>query len=326
MSTARQPLREDAETATRRCDNRNTLDWNDLKYLLALQRGGSLAAAAKELGATKATVSRRLAALESALGTRLLERKPSGVSLTAAGTAAVSAAREFEQVAASLDARIATAGDDSPRGTVRFTAPQWIAGRFVIPALPELLQRHPELEVQLVGTNRLLNLAEREADLALRNVRPSQQSLVVRRVAWLGGCVYASDLYLERKGRPRSRQDLAHHDLLVYEGLGGMPGFEWMRDAPGDANIAFSANDPDALLSAASAGLGLCAAPCLLGDVHPALVRVESLGLGRCEMFLVCPEELHRAPRVRAVSDFVAEVRERNRQLIDPFGARGPGT
>jgi len=296
------------------------MDWNDLKYLLAVHRRGSLAAAAKELGVTKATMSRRLSALEEAVGSQLFERTPSGVVLTPIGLATVSTAEDMEQAAAALDARIASAGDDQPRGVVRFTAPQWIAARFIIPFLPELKARYPELEVQLAGTNQVLNIAQREADLGLRNVRPSQQSLSVRKVTPIGGCIYGSQLYLQRKGKPASKTALSGHDLLVYEGLGGMPGFEWMADAPHGARIAFRANDPEALISAAAAGLGLTAVPCLLGDSQPGLERVEALGVSRCEMFLICPEELRQAPRVRAVSDFVADVLARHRAQIDPFG------
>jgi DNA-binding transcriptional LysR family regulator len=243
------------------------------------------------------------------------------VVITAAGRAAVSAAEEIEQTTASLDARLAQVNDARPRGVVRFTAPAFIAERFVIPHLPELKERHPELEVQLVGSNRLLNIAQREADLALRNVRPEQQSLTVRKVLSLAGCVYGSQLYLQRKGVPRDRGALHGHDLLVYEGLGGMPGFEWMREPQPGAAIAFRANDPESLVSAAAAGLGLAAVPCLVGDAHSALARVETLGIGRCDLFLVCPEELARAPRVRATSDFVAELLLRHRAEIDPFTA-----
>lgn len=291
------------------------------EYLLALHRRGSLAAAAKELGVTKATISRRLAALEEAARAQLFERTPNGVVITAAGRAVVSAAEEMEQATASLDARLAAVNDAQPRGTVRFTAPAFIAERFVIPYLPELKQRYPELELQLVGSNRLLNIAQREADLALRNVRPNQQSLTLRKVLSLAGCVYASQPYLQRKGVPRDREALRGHDLLVYEGLGGMPGFEWMHEPPPGAAIAFRANDPESLVSASAAGLGLCAVPCLIGDARAALVRVETLGIGRCDLFLVCPDELKQAPRVRATSDFVTELLSRHRTEIDPFAA-----
>ncbi|HEV3189828.1 MAG TPA: LysR family transcriptional regulator, partial [Polyangiaceae bacterium] len=288
------------------------MDWNDLRYLLAMHRHGSLARAAKGLGVTKATMSRRLAALEEALGTRLFDRKPGGATLTAAGREVVATAEDIDQSARALEGRLAAATDAKPSGTVRVTAPQWLAARFVIPFLPDLKKRYPTLDVQLVGTNQILNLAQHEADLALRNVWPSQASLTARKVVELGGCVYASSLYLERKGTPNARDALAGHDLLVYEGLGGMPGFEWMRE-PGHGTIAFRANDPEALVSAATAGLGLAAVPCLLGDAQPSLVRVKALGFGRCDLFLVAHEQLRRTPRVRVVSDFIAELLVRHR-------------
>jgi DNA-binding transcriptional LysR family regulator len=296
------------------------LDWNDLRYLLALHRGGSLAAAAKSLSVTKATISRRLSALEEAVGTPLFERKPNGLQLTAAALEAVATAEEMERASAALESRISAAADTQPRGSVRFTAPPWIAERFVIPALPELKQAYPELEVHLVGSNQLLNVAQRECDLALRNVAPSQSSLVARKVQPIGGAMYGSKLYLERKGTPKTR-DLTGHDLLLYQGMNGMPGFEWMADTDTHGGkIAFRANDPEALVSAACAGLGLTAVPCMLADVKPELTRIDALGSGRSPMFLVMPEDLRGTPRVRVVADFVAELLLRHRSVIDPLG------
>ncbi len=170
------------------------VDWNDLKYLLAVERRGSLAAAAKELGVTKATASRRLAALEAALGARLVERNPKGLTLTAAGREAADSARQVGDVVVGLADRVGKVSDAKPRGTVRLTAPPWLAERCLIPALPELAARYPELEVELAGTNRLLNLAQREADLAIRNVKPTQQGLFARKIGEIGGRVYASKL------------------------------------------------------------------------------------------------------------------------------------
>src|SRR5437667_3972209 len=153
------------------------MDWNDLRYLLAVHRHGSLARAAKELKVTKGTAGRRLAALESALGARLVERKPTGFVLTDAGRAAIDAAESVDSTLVTLRDSLVGAGDTQPRGAVRMTAPHWLAARFIIPELPELKTRHPHLDVQLVGTNQLLNLAQREADVAIRNVRPAHKSL-----------------------------------------------------------------------------------------------------------------------------------------------------
>lgn len=291
------------------------LDWNDLRFLLAVRRQGSLASAAKSLGVTKATVSRRLAALEMAAAARLFDRKPTGMELTAAGHELAAAAEEIVRALRSVEERIALASDAKPAGTVRLTAPQWIAALYIIPFLPELSRDYPQLDVQLVGSDQILNLAQGEADLALRNVRPAQASLACRKIGELGGCVYASKLYLERRGTPRGRDDLAGHDVLAYADLGGMPGFEWLRDAR--PKLAFQANGPEGLASAAAAGLGLAALPCILGDAQPALVRVESLGFATCELFLVTQEHLRKTPRVRVVSDYVADLIARHRAPIE---------
>ena len=129
--------------------------------------------------------------------------------------------------------------------------------------------------------------------------------------------MYGSKLYLERRGQPRTAKALAGHDVLVYETLGGMPGFEWLRDSSHGGRIAFRANDPEALVGAATAGLGLCAVPCLLGDPEPALARVPTLGFARCDLFLVTHEETRKSPRVRAVTEFVSEIVEQHRKSIE---------
>jgi DNA-binding transcriptional LysR family regulator len=221
----------------------------------------------------------------------------------------------MHEAVAALEERVASAAEVGAKGRVRLTAAQWFAERILIGAMPELRKRHPELDVELLGTNQILNLAQREADLALRNVRPKQRSLTARKVGQLGGCVYASKLYLERRGTPLSRQAVGDHDILVYETFGGMPGFEWLKDSGG--TVTFRANDPSALVSAATSGLGLVAVPCMLGDREPSLVRVTALGFSRCDLLLVTPEELRGVPRVRAVADFVVDVLRDHRATIE---------
>lgn len=292
------------------------MNWDDLRYLLALDRRGSLAGAARELKVSKATASRRLAALEESVGARLVERTPSGLVLTDAGRQLLAAARGIESAVGSIEEKIVETADALPRGKVRITSPAWIAEQILIPALPELTARHDGLEVDFIGTNRFLNLAQREVDLAIRNVRPTQASLVARRIAELGGCAYASPVYLRRRGTPESPFAVAGHDLLVYENLGGIPGFEWMRDEDRGARVAFRANDAVALQSAAEAGLGLAAIPCFLGDASRSLRRVASLGFSRCDVLLVVHEQMRRLARIRVVSDFVVEVFNRERDRI----------
>lgn len=291
------------------------VDWNDLRYLLAIGRRGSLARAAAELGVTKATVSRRIDALEEALGATLIERATSGWSLSDAGRRVVRTATEVEAACVALERDLART-DESVEGVVRFTAPPWIAERLVIPAMPGLRARHPDLDLRVLGSHELLDLAARAADLALRNVIPTHGPLLVRRVGELAGCVYGSSLYLEHRGFPRDRPALLQHDLVGYEGMGGMPGFEWIREAPFAARVVFRASDPVGLASAIAAGLGLGAIPCLIGETTPNLVRVESLGVGFSPLYLVTHEDLAGSARARAVTQFVLEVMRANEGVL----------
>jgi DNA-binding transcriptional LysR family regulator len=261
------------------------LDWNDLRYLLAVRRRGTRAAAAKELKVTKGTVSRRLGALEESLGVAVVERQPGGFVLTREGKEAAATGEHVERLCEDLEERVNGARTDRAVGLVRLTAPSWLADRLVLPALPELRAREPELEIELLGTSRILDLVKREADIAIRNVVPEQQSLVSQRVAILGGCVYASPLYLERRGIPKDVEDVRQHDVVAYESFGGIPGFEWLQGPERGGRIVFRADDPAALASAASAGFGLAAIPCLIGDTEPGLVRVPSLGFATTPLY-----------------------------------------
>ncbi len=292
------------------------MNWDDLRFLLAVERRGRLASAAGDLKVTKATVSRRLSALEEAVGARLVERKPGGLALTAAGRELVAAARDIESTVTAAEARVASAADSTPRGTVRVTVPQFLAEKLLIPALPELRKRHRDVDVQLIGSNEMLNLVQREADIAVRNVRPSHRSLIVRRIGAVGGCVYASERYLERRGTPTSRAEVRGHDVCAYETIVGPPGWEWLHDPDSGGRVVFRANDPGALMSAAAADLGLAALPCFLGDTQPGLCRVAALGVVRFDAFLVTHRDVRRTARVRAVSAFIVDLFARNAALI----------
>jgi DNA-binding transcriptional LysR family regulator len=284
------------------------VDWNDLRYLLAVHRQGTLAGAARELRVTKATAGRRLALLEAALGAQLVERKPRGLTLTSAGRQVVAATSSISDTMADLKEQLSHAADDRVVGTVRATAAGWLASRLLIPALPELRRRYPDLEVELLSTNRVLNLAQREADVALRNVKPTQRSLIARRIGRIGGCVYAARSYFEGRRTPRTAAALAGHQLLLHDGPGGMPDFEWLQSPNLAAKIAFRTSDPVALVAAVSAGLGLAALPCFLADREPGLVRVPTLGFSHCDLWLVTHEQVRKTARVRAVTDFIATL------------------
>src|SRR5260370_3209071 len=189
------------------------MEWTDWRYFLAAVRGGNLSAAARELGVNYTTVGRRLDALEQGLGPMRIQRTPDGLTLTRAGEAVKELCEKIEATALVIERR-AAGQDRELGGTVRLTATETLAARFLIPAMAALRRRHPELEIALIPDYRILDLSRQHADLAMRNARPADPRLACRRVAGFAITLYASRAYLAARGKPRPGRGLAGHDLL----------------------------------------------------------------------------------------------------------------
>ncbi|HEX8699459.1 MAG TPA: LysR family transcriptional regulator [Myxococcaceae bacterium] len=284
------------------------MDWNDLRYLLALRDQGSLSAAARHLRVNQATVGRRLAALQRDVGVPLVERSSLGMRLTPAGEQAVLAARRIEDTTATLERQLAGA---EPRvaGAVRVTAPDTLASQLLAPHLPGLRERYPELRLELLASARAVNLSRQEADVAVRLFRPAEPTLAVRRLGALSFALYASPQYVRERGRPRL-DSLREHVLLGDDAsVAGTPEKEWLEEVGQGASFALRSNSRYAQLAAARAGAGVALLPCYLADSGQGLVRLcEPEAVPTREAWLVVHQDLQRVPRVRAVLDFVAEV------------------
>jgi molybdate transport repressor ModE-like protein len=287
-------------------------DPDDLRYVLAIARAGSLIAAARELGVDKATVIRRIDALEEALGKRVVERAARRWTLTAVGGAVAEAAREVEGV---LDRLASTVAEDDG-GIVRLTAPAFFARQFLIPEMGHFRQAHPRVELRLVTSNALLDLYRREADIAVRNVRPDKGNFVTRPLGVLGHAVYAARAYIERRGLPSSRDELKHHHLLGYEAkLFFQPSLQWIADL--GLPVALRVTDTLTLLDGIKAGLGIAALPSAIGETDPELVRVDICGRAADDIVCVYPEEIREAPRIRAGVEWLADVWLRNQKVLE---------
>ncbi|RZJ02992.1 MAG: LysR family transcriptional regulator, partial [Rubrivivax sp.] len=191
------------------------LDWNHWQVFLALAEGGSTAAAARSLGQTQPTLSRQLSALEAAAGLDLFERHPRGLRLTAAGQELLPAARRMREAAQGLAVALA-ARDTSLAGTVRLTASEMVSAHFLPSALAPLRAAHPEIQIELVASNALEDLLARSADLAVRMTRPTEPTLLARRLPdWPLG-LYAHRSYLARHGQP-TPATLNEHVWLGYD-------------------------------------------------------------------------------------------------------------
>ncbi|MCY1019021.1 LysR family transcriptional regulator [Pyxidicoccus sp. MSG2] len=287
------------------------LRWDDLRYLLAVARQGSLAGAARELRVDATTVGRRLDALEKSLGTRLVLRGARALALTEAAEAVVVRAREMEDGLRLLHDAVAT--EARAVGTVRLTATEYLAQALLAPRLGELHTLHPGLDLELVSGSELVDLQRGDADLALRLAPPRGDALVVRKVGEVAFAMYAARGYLRRHGAPRPG-DFHGHCVLVYRAslTSGAESEELKRLTAG-ARRLLQSNSSVVLREAAAAGLGVALLPCLSGERDSRLTRVGAGVLAKRPLWLVFHKDLQKSPRVRAASDWVVELCRKER-------------
>ena len=280
------------------------LNWDDLRYVLAVRRHGSLARAAKALGLNKSTVSRRIAALEGELGVALMGRGPLGYDLSDPGRRATKVAEQIEHLVQELLADVGGV-DQMASGLVRVTTPQWFAQRLIIPDLPALRETHPGLNVDLVTTDDVLNIARGDADIAIRNQRPTQQSLSVRKAGVICFAMYASRDYLDSHGMPRNRGDFDGHELIAYQNaVAYVKAFRWANDLK--CPVALRASDAESMLDAVAAGLGIGVLPCFIATKTPGIVRLEGVGAAEPEeIWLVTQADARGIERIRVVSSWL---------------------
>jgi DNA-binding transcriptional LysR family regulator len=295
------------------------LDWDDLRFFLAIARTGSLTAAARDLRVTQSTVGRRLASLEASLGARLLHRTPEGYVLTLAGEAILGQAERVEAEALSVE-RAVGGRDAQLEGVVRVTAVETLASHVLAPCFCALQRRSPEIVLELLADVRHLSLAMREADIAVRLSRFEQHDLVARRVGGLAFGLYASPGYVERHGEPDFGAGCPGHRLIA-----GLDGSEvpqvagWLAEAAPRAIVAMRTDSPEAQLQAALGGVGMASLPRLRGDAEPERLRRLRPPTPPplvVDIWLAVHKDNRRTPRIRLVTDAVAAaVRERAGEL-----------
>lgn len=291
------------------------LDLNDLGVFGAVASRRSFAAAAAALGVPKATVSRKVKALEEQLGLRLLERTTRRVAVTEAGAALLERWRRIEAEALEARALVERFGA-GPAGTLRVTAPFTLGREYLAPLLPEFLARHPALRVVLVLQNAPDDLIASGLDVAIWPWPLAESSYATRVVARTRQAVWASPVYLSRRGTPRRPADLADHDALLYVGGGGPPRHEWtLRQGARTETVAvrplLACNDLAPLRAAARGGSGLLLAdpttvaePVASGELVPVLPGWQGPAV---EVRAVFPSRAGLSPKVRALVDFLVE-------------------
>jgi DNA-binding transcriptional LysR family regulator len=289
------------------------IGWELYRTFLAVLQEGSLSGAARSLGITQPTAGRHVEALEHALNVSLFTRSQLGLQPTDVALALRSHAEAMQSTAASLERAASGHADGAGvQGVVRVSASEIVGVEVLPPIIAGLRERHPRLVVELALSNRVQDLLLREADIAVRMVRPTQAQLVARRVGSIEIGLHARRDYLEKHGTPRNANALGEHAVIGYDKLTA-----FLRDAskalPGFTHETFALRADSDLaqlaLIRAGAGIGMCQVALARGD---ALVRVLPKAFTfRLETWVTMHEDLRASPRCRATFDALAEGLER---------------
>ena len=285
------------------------VDWAKLQSFVAVAEHGSLSAAGRATGASQPTLSRHIASLEEELGLRLFDRTSEGLVLTTVGAEIYSSAEEMG-LSANQILLVASGRSQEISGSVRISASDTVACYTLPPMLTAMRRAEPRIAIELVASNEENNLLKREADIAVRMFRPTQNDVITRKVGELKLGFYASSEYLDARGRPKSPEEFLGHDLVGYDQNDGL--IRGFKKAGLDiGREAFSVRT-DAMfvhleLVKAGWGIGIIHVDMAAENVTLEAVLPE-LNIPPLEIWLTAHAELRTSPRIRRVYDFLADA------------------
>ncbi|MCG8435736.1 MAG: LysR family transcriptional regulator [Gammaproteobacteria bacterium] len=289
------------------------MDWDDLRFFLAVARAKSLRRAASDLQVNHTTVSRRINGFEKHLRVRLFDRLPSGYELTEAGEDLLYTAASIEEDVLAAERRVL--GQDARlTGEIRFTLPDFWMTELLLPAISEFAQQYPGVDLEIISSYELFNLTRREADVALRVTRKPPEHLIGRRLASQHKALYASREYLEKNDLSKPTNDVY---WVGWDDVTPHP--KWARETPyPHIPVKHRLNHPWAQLHAVKAGLGVGVLPCLLADKEPDLERLPP-GITEpvADIWLLTHPDLRYTMRIRTFMDCIASTIKANQDLIE---------
>lgn len=283
------------------------MNWDDLKFFLALARTGTVSAAGRELSVKHTTVARRITALEQRLGTRLFDHLRDGYAMTHAGEGLYEHALKMEEQVQAIDRRVFGL-DHQLCGTLKLTGAYDVMSRLVIPQLGEFTRDYPGIDLHLMGSAGLLDLSARQADIALRLTDKPPEYLVGKKVLPLVQGIYGSTDYLNKQ------KDV--HDVVIFHDQEGKP--EWVREHFNDANIVMKVDEMTSLLACVNNHLGLARLPCFVADLEPNLRRLDMpLTPSTWGLWLLSHVDLRATAKVRVCKEFIEDILEQQRDLVE---------
>jgi DNA-binding transcriptional LysR family regulator len=286
----------------------NTFEWNLVRSFLAALDQGSLLGAARVLNSSQPTVGRHIVELESQLGVVLFERTGRGLVPTATAVQLAESARAMESGALRL-AQTISGAQAQTAGTVRITASVPVAVKLLPPLLSRMRLSLPDIQVELVSSNQVSNLLRREADIAIRMVRPDQNTLIARKIGEVGLGAYAHKSYLARRGTPRNAADLLTHDLIGSDkDTSILQGFQAMGYPVSPKMFALRCDDFIVQWSAVQSGYGIGFTADYMQRDQTDVVSVLSgkLKIPPLPMWLAVHREIRTSKLIRAVYDYLS--------------------
>jgi DNA-binding transcriptional LysR family regulator len=280
------------------------IDWDDVRYFLAVARGGSVRAAAQRVGVNHATVLRRVAQLEERLGAHMFEKLPSGYRLTAAGEEVLELAEQMEASSHQLETRV-FGRDQSVRGLLRVTLAPPLATHLLMPDFAEFARLHPDIEMDILASGELVNLTNRDADVAIRVVY-DRKTLPLNLHGFKGPEVFGG-IYMSRDRLAASRASATDPARWIVISMHGIP--DWASEGEvRTTRVPFRVTDAEGQIAAVRQGLGITTLPCFVGDADPLLARVPGSDLHMYgTLWLLTQGETRKTKRVRLFTEFLTD-------------------
>ena len=288
------------------------MNWDDLRFFLALAREGTVSGAGRVLEVKHTTVARRIAGLEEQLGSRLFDRMSSGYAMTQVGENLMPHALGVEELVSTADREV-FGMDAELSGSLKLAASYDVFTRLITPKLHLFTDRYPRIELELVSSTGLVDLGSRQADIALRLSPKPPEQLIGRKIVPLSHGVYASETYLKQR-RDTHRLILWGHDKT-------MP--KWVEDHFPGARVFARASEIMTMMDIVKNDLGLARMPCYVADAEPTLRRIDVLLTpSDWGVWVLSHADLRSTARVRACREFLIDIIEQQRELIEGLNSR----
>lgn len=292
------------------------LSWDDFRYVKAIADSRSLGGAAQSLGVNHSTVFRRLGQIEHQLGSRLFERGRAGYSLTPSGEDMVRLAERVSEDITAFERKV-TGQDLRPSGELRITSSDMVLLHLLTDVLVGFRRAYPEIIIEVVVSNVMLNLSKRDADVAVRATYQAPEALTGRRIARIAWAVYGAKARTSKPFDPAS--DVARHHWVGFaDHVAIARAVKWLKDRGGEDRIVYKVNTMLGLAEAVAGGMGLALLPSYIGDTVPGLARLSPpLPELEGELWLLTHPDLRNTARVRAFLDFCATEMAKRRKILE---------